>query len=35
LYRCYIGRDRRTLSINLQIAIKEEEYHKWIKEEIN
>jgi hypothetical protein len=35
VYRCYVGRDRRTLPINLQIAIKEEEYYKWTKEEID
>jgi hypothetical protein len=35
VYKCYIGRDRKTLFINLQIAIKEKEYHKWTKEEIN
>jgi hypothetical protein len=28
-------RDRKTLSTNLQIAVKEEKYHKWTKEEIN
>ena len=28
VYGCYVGRDRRTLSINLQITIKKEEYYK-------
>ena len=35
LYGCYVGRDRRTLPTNLQIAVEEEEYHKWTKEEID
>ena len=35
MYRYYINKDRKTLSINLQIAIKEEEYYKWTKEEID
>jgi hypothetical protein len=35
VYGYYIKRDRKTLFINLQIAVKEEEYHKWTKEEIN
>ena len=35
MHRCYIGKDKRTLPINLQITIKEEEYYKWIKEEID
>ena len=30
-----MGKDRRTLPINLQIAVKKEEYYKWTKEEIN
>jgi len=35
VYRCYVGRDRRTLPTNLQIAVKEEECYKWTKEEID
>ena len=35
VYGCYVGRDRRTLPTNLQIAVEEEEYHKWTKEEID
>ena len=30
-----MGKNGRTLSVNLQITIKDKEYYKWIKEEIN
>ena len=30
-----MDKDRRTFPINLQIAIKKEEYYEWTKEEIN